>query len=295
MLLGLLMFFVLGPADNPDQWSKTFNVEGAPRLRVETGDANIHVSTSEGGSIQARLTAHNWKIGPGEIEIIDRQNGNEVDIEVRFPRRWFQVNFHSRRVDLDLVVPRHIDMNLHTGDGNIDVRGVSGVMALRSGDGKLELEDIEGTVKAHTGDGGVNVNRVKGDITLESGDGKIEVAAVDGGLHVQTGDGPVRVSGRFDVLEVKTGDGRVEASAQAGSRLTADWTLRTGDGGLTMRVPDDLEADVDLHTGDGQIDLGVPVTIAGKTDNKTVRGKLNAGGKLLTIKTGDGSIRLQRL
>jgi DUF4097 and DUF4098 domain-containing protein YvlB len=295
MFLAVLMFLALTPSDNPDQWSRSFKVEGPARLRVESGDANIHVSSREGGSIEARVTTENWKIGPGGIQILDRQNGNEVEIDVRFPRQWVQFNFHRRRVDIDLVVPQHISLDLHAGDGNIDVRGVKGDSAIRSGDGHIVIEDVAGSWKADTGYGGVRLARTDGAFFLRSGDGKIEVEDFDGSLHVQTGDGPVRVSGRFDMLDVKTGDGRVEATAQHGSKVASDWTLKTGDGGLTMHVPDELAADVELHTGDGHIELGVPVTIQGRTDQKTIRGKLNAGGRLLTIQTGDGSIRLLKL
>lgn len=295
MLLAVLLFLALIPSDSPDQWSRSYKVEGPARLRIESGDANIHVSSKEGGSIEATVTTENWKIGPGGIQIFDRQNGNDVEIEVRFPRQWVQINFHRRRVDIDLIVPQHINLDLHAGDGNVDVRGVKGDSTIRSGDGHIVIQDVQGSLKADTGDGGVRLARTEGDFSLHSGDGKIDVEEFDGSLRVETGDGPVRVSGRFDLLDVKTGDGKVEATAQAGSKVASDWTLKTGDGGLTMRVPDELAADVELHTGDGHIELGVPVSIQGRTDQKTIRGKLNAGGRLLTIRTGDGSIRLLKL
>jgi DUF4097 and DUF4098 domain-containing protein YvlB len=294
MFLGAILLLAMLPAQGSDQWAKTFHVEGPARLRVTTGDAHIHVTGGEGSAIDARVTTQHWKIGGDGIQIIDRQNGNEVEIEIRFPRRWMEIGFNNRRVDVELKVPREISLNLMTGDGNIDLRGIEGAVTLRTGDGQLELDDVSGTVRADTGDGAVRLNRARGDLTLETGDGKIDVTEADGALRVQTGDGPVRVSGRFDVLEVKTGDGRVEAVAQPGSKMTSAWTLRTGDGGLTMRIPTELSADVDLHTGDGEIELGVPVTVEGKTDKRNVRGKLNGGGQLLTIKTGDGSIRLER-
>ncbi|HMG36954.1 MAG TPA: DUF4097 family beta strand repeat-containing protein [Blastocatellia bacterium] len=295
MLLTMMLFLGLAPTSSPDQWSKSYTVDGPPTLRVETGDGNVHVRPSEGGTIEARVTTENWKIGGDGIQIVDRQNGNEVEISIKFPRRWFSLEFHRRRVDVELIVPRHLTLKLRTGDGNVDARGISGDLQLWTGDGKIELEDLDGKIRAETGDGGVYMSRAKGDVYLHSGDGKIEVIDHDGALKVETGDGPVRVSGRFDSLAVKTGDGRVEAVAQSGSRLLSDWTVRTGDGGLTMKVAEDLAADVDLHTGDGKIELGIPVNVIGKTDNKSLKGKLNSGGKLLTLQSGDGSIRLLKL
>jgi hypothetical protein len=77
--------------------------------------------------------------------------------------------------------------------------------------------------------------------------------------------------------------------------MTGAWSLRSGDGGITLRVPEDLSADLDAHTGDGRITVDLPVTVAGSISTSSVRGKLGAGGPLLRVQTGDGSIRLQRL
>jgi hypothetical protein len=102
------------------------------------------------------------------------------------------------------------------------------------------------------------------------------------------------VTGRFDALDVQTGDGRVEADVRPGSTLVSDWTLRTGDGRLSVRMPADLSAELDVHSGDGGIEVDVPVTITGRASERHVRGRLNAGGKLLSISTGDGSVRLEK-
>ncbi len=129
---------------------------------------------------------------------------------------------------------------------------------------------------------------------LRSGDGSQEIDSVDGKLHATAGDGHIRANGRFDVLELKTGDGRLDARATGGSALATGWKLESGDGTVTLEVPENLAADVDLHTGDGHIDLDITVTTSGKIRENEVRGKLNGGGNLLVIHTGDGSIRLRK-
>jgi DUF4097 and DUF4098 domain-containing protein YvlB len=152
----------------------------------------------------------------------------------------------------------------------------------------------EGRVDLHTGDGKIEIGHFKGEMQLRSGDGSQEINEVDGKLRALTGDGHIRADGRFDELELKTGDGRVDARATAGSALTTGWRLESGDGTVTLEVPENLAADVDLHTGDGHIDLDMPITTAGKIREGEVRGKLNGGGNLLMIHTGDGSIRLRK-
>lgn len=241
-----------------DEWSKTFNLTGKPDLRVETSDANIRVSTWDQNTIEAKVTTTRYKIGDGGIRIEDHQNGDEVEIDVHYPHHGFTFDVGNHRVDIDIHMPREGRVNLHTGDGKIEVAGFKGEMDLRSGDGSETLD------------------------------------AVDGKLRASTGDGHIRASGRFDELEVKTGDGPVEVRAAAGSSLNAGWRLETGDGSVTLEIPGTMAADVDLHTSDGHIDLDIPVTTDGKLRENEVRGKINGGGSLMTIRTGDGSIHLRK-
>ena len=287
----LVSFF---PSAQTDEWKKTYNLESTPKLRVETSDANIIVSAWDNKSISARVTTQGWKIGGDGLNIVERQTGDKVEIEVHFPRHMFQMGWHNRRVDIEIRVPREANLDLHTGDGHVDLQGVRGTIALRSGDGKLKLSELQGTLNASTGDGHIELTNVRGDVTLHTGDGPIDVTGADGSLKAETGDGHMRVNGRFDLLNVKTGDGGIEASAQAGSKLDADWRLSTGDGNLTLRLPETISANVELHTNDGHIDLGMPVTISGRTGTRELRGQLNGGGKLLSLRTGDGSIRLEK-
>lgn len=291
-LLVFLALFSVSPARTTDEWNKTFNLERSGKLHINTSDANIRVTSCDCSTVSARITTVGWKIGGDGINIIDRQTGDQIDIEVKFPRHVFQINWGNHRVDIELKVPRAIDLDLHTGDGNVDVQGVKGQLALRSGDGHLNLTDLQGTLKAETGDGNIDMHNVQGDITLHTGDGRIDLVGIDGALRAETGDGRVKVAGRFDVLDVKTGDGGIEATANEGSKLDADWRLNTGDGNLTLRIPSTISADVQLQTSDGSIDFDMPVTISGRAGKREVHGQINGGGKLLSLRTGDGSIRL---
>ncbi len=282
------------PSGSTDEWTKSFKLERTAQLRVETSDANIRVTSCECSTVEARITTQGWKIGGDGINIVDRQTGDQIDIEVRFPRHAFQINWGNRRVDIEIKVPRDADLDLHTGDGNVDVQGVKGTVLLRSGDGNLELSELQGTLKADTGDGNIDMRNVRGDLTLHTGDGNIDVSGIDGSLRAETGDGRVRVNGRFDVLDVKTGDGGIEAVAAEGSKMEANWRLNTGDGNLTLRLPATIAADVELETNDGSIDFDMPVTVSGRQGKGEVHGQINGGGKLLSLKTSDGTIRLEK-
>jgi hypothetical protein len=261
VVLGALGFAAVLPAA-ADEWSKTYNISGKPDLHIDTSDANIHVSTWDQNTIEAKVVTVKYKIGSGGIRIEEHQEGDRVEIGVRFPHLDINIGFlpsdWNRHVDVFIQMPREGKVNLRTGDGKIELAGFKGEMELHSGDGSEVLD------------------------------------AVDGKLRASTGDGHIRASGRFDELDLKTGDGELDVSAMAGSSLTGVWRLETGDGSVNLGVPSELSADVDLHTSDGHIDLDMPVTTSGKLRENEVHGKINGGGSLLTIRTGDGSIHLRK-
>jgi DUF4097 and DUF4098 domain-containing protein YvlB len=241
-----------------DEWSKTYNLSGKADLRVETSDANIRVTTWDQNTIEAKVVTSRYKIGEGGIRVEEHQNGDTVEIDVRYPHHNFNVEWGQHKVDIVIQMPREGRVNLRTGDGKIDIAGLKGEMDLHSGDGSVNLD------------------------------------GVDGKLHASTGDGHITAHGRFDELELKTGDGHVDARATQGSTLASGWRLETGDGNVSLEIPNDLSADVSLHTSDGHIDLDMPIVTEGKIRENEVHGKLNGGGSPLTIRTGDGSIHLRK-
>jgi phage baseplate assembly protein gpV len=258
LMVGLCLAAV--PLARAEQWSKIFTLSGKPDLRVETSDANIRVDTWDRNTVEARVTAEGWKIGEGGVKIIEHQTGNSIELEVRLPRTVCIVCFHSpsHRVDVEIQVPREGRVDLRTSDGSIRLANFKGDMDLQSSDGAVEVEGVDGTLKAHAS------------------------------------DGQIKIAGRFDSLQLSSSDGRIEARALAGSTISSGWDLHSGDGSVTMQLPETFAADVELRTGDGHISLDMPVNVEGTLRHNSIHGKLNGGGNLLTIHTGDGSIRLEK-
>jgi hypothetical protein len=254
--IGLWVALSLSLLAQCEEWTKTFTITGQPELRVETSDAAIHVDTWDQKAIEARVTSQKWGFGQGGVQVFDHQTGDSVEIEVRFPHGIHIMSVGDRRTLIEIRMPR------------------------------------EGKVRLHTGDGEIRLRDLKGDFDLQSGDGHVEANGVDGTLKAHSGDGHIRAKGRFDELDISTRDGRIEAEAVAGSSIGRGWDLKTGDGSVSLTIPENFAADVTLHTGDGHITLEMPLTVQGRYDSSNVHGKLNGGGAPLTIHTGDGSIRL---
>ena len=261
-----------------DEWSKTYQISQRADLHVTTDDGNVNIISSDQKQIDAHVTTTGgFRIGPSDVRIEENQSGDRVEISVKLPRMSFHLFGGSHgSVRVDVRVPRDLDLDIHTGDGNIAMQPVAGRIRIDTGDGNVTADGVRGTVRMH------------------SGDGHIDGTNMDGSLDVDTGDGRINVRGRFDALNLKTGDGSIEAEASSGSKIISSWTLRSGDGHINLRLPSDFGADLDAHTGDGHITLDIPISVTGSLSHSSIHGKLNGGGGSLSISSGDGSIHLEK-
>src|SRR5579863_7592508 len=188
----LILAALASPLTFADEWHKTFAVSGKPDLRIDVGDGSVSIHASERKEIDARLTTEGWRITDSEVRVVDHQSGDRVEIDVRVPRLNIVFNRHS--VHLELLVPRELIAQVHSGDG------------------RISAQDL------------------KGELHFSSGDGAIEANSIDGIFEAKTGDGHIRASGRWDRLDLQTEDGSVEADARTGSKMAASWRVNTGDG-----------------------------------------------------------------
>jgi hypothetical protein len=252
------MVLAAAVAARADDWNKTFQVTATPSVVVDASEGSIEVFSVEALEVSASVYTRGWRIADDEVQVKAQQNGNRIEITVSIPSHARFATFSNRSIRISVKVPATSDLDLRSKDGHLLVDGV------------------------------------KGNHRLYSGDGRIEARGLDGKLKAETRDGSMRVDGRFDQLDLNTGDGKIEADVKTGSRMSAGWSVRTGDGSVTLRLPQDFAADLTAHTGDGRVTVDLPLTVSGSLRENEMRGKLNGGGYPLEVRTGDGSIRLAR-
>jgi len=107
-------------------------------------------------------------------------------------------------VSFEIYVPRQATLHVSSGDGALNLDGVTGQITLRSGDGPIEVAN-----------GG-------GQLQLNTGDGPIRVIKFDGQVDARTGDGTIALDGNFNALSARTGDGTITLTVPAGSSFTIE-------------------------------------------------------------------------
>lgn len=76
--------------------------------------------------------------------------------------------------------------------------------------------------------------------------------------------------------------------------MRSHWNLSSGDGKISLALPANFLADLDVSTKDGRIESEFAGAITRRGDGSELRAKLNGGGNMLTVRTGDGNVKISR-
>jgi DUF4097 and DUF4098 domain-containing protein YvlB len=230
-----------------------------------------------------------------EIKVQTDQQGDVVTIKVTGPRRTefrgVTIGMHiSPTARLRVVVPRSSNIQATSGDGSI------------------RAEAVEGKILLTTQDGSVTATRIGGDIQIRSGDGSIRLDNVTGKLDLETEDGSIGLEAQPSVLKARTGDGSIRAMISPDSAMTDNWDLATSDGSVMLQLPGLFNAEIDAETSDGTVRSDHPLLSdedrlerrrgedgdERRERRRVLRAKMGDGGKILKVRTGDGTIRIER-
>ncbi|MBY0497618.1 MAG: DUF4097 domain-containing protein [Cyanobacteria bacterium] len=276
---------------------KTFKVTGQPELVLDTFDGSIELHSWDRNEIEVEIEKRAMEQTLlDEIKIDAQQQGDKIIIKVTGPTRTehrgvtIGVNI-SPTARLRVAVPRLANINAVSGDGSI------------------RAEAIDGRIMLRTSDGSVAASRLGGDVQIRSGDGSIRIDNATGKIDLETDDGSVTVeAARPSVLHLRTGDGSVRVEIDSDTTMTENWDITTSDGSVSLTLPGVFNADLDAETSDGAVRTNHPLLDSDDRDTRRdgegrderrerrrmLRTRLGDGGKILRIRTGDGTIRIDR-
>jgi DUF4097 and DUF4098 domain-containing protein YvlB len=272
---------------------KTFTVTGQPNIVLDTFDGAIELHSWDRAEVEVEIEKRAMEQALiDEMKVEAEQQGDRIVVKVTGPARaefrGVTVGIHiSPTARLRVAVPRN---------SNIEAT---------SGDGSIRAEAIEGRLVLNTSDGSVTGTRIGGDVQIRSGDGSIRLDNATGTLDLETTDGSIGIDGRPSVLKARTGDGSIRAQIDGDAAMLGDWDLTTSDGSVVLTLPDGFNGELDAETSDGTVRSSHPALEDAARDHdgeggdrrerrRTLRAKMGEGGRTLRVRTGDGSIRIER-
>lgn len=260
---------------------KRYSVKETPDVVLATFDGVIEVRSWDRPEvlIQIEKRGHDKDI-VRKIEVLAEQKGRRISIETRYSGKTSFVGFgvwQSPSARLIATVPRHANLQVRTGDGTVTVAKVTGTIDVRSDDGSIRVTETDGELLA------------------ETSDGSIQLEDVAGRVEARTGDGTVRLSGTPSVVRARSGDGSMILRIRSGAVMAEDWMIATNDGTVTLELPDGFNAEIEAEPSSGsrvRNDLTLADSSGGTREARILTGKLGTGGKKITLRSGDGTIRL---
>ena len=275
--------------------TKTFKVAGLPEIDLDTFDGAIEIHSWDKAEVEVEIEKRAMEQSLiDQIKVEATQQGDKIVLKVTGPSRTdfggLTIGVHiSPTARLRVVVPR-----------------ASNIVA-RSGDGAIRAEALDGKIVLNTVDGSVTATRLSGDINVRSGDGSIRLDKITGRIDLETDDGSIGFEGKPSILHLKTGDGSVRAQIDVETVMTDNWDVTTGDGSITLTLPSAFNAELDAETSDGAVRSSHPLLAEGRDERRggegsddrrerrrVLRAKMGDGGKSLKVRTGDGTIRIER-
>lgn len=221
------------------------DLEGIDSVRFELGAEDFDLSGTAGdqGRLEGRACASHRDL-LDRLVLTQERDGTTLVVSAERPRSGLSSLFGTRYAYIDVAgnLPDDLDVELHLGSGDADIRGVASLEA-RIGSGDLDARDIPGAVGVRVGSGDLELVAT-GPLRVDSiGSGDLEARGVAGDVRIgSVGSGDlllVDVEGSIEATRIGSGDLDVRG---AGGDLRVD---RIGSGDVdhrevagTVQLPD---------------------------------------------------------
>lgn len=252
----------------PEHFQRTFTVSPGEMLNVQNYKGTIHVSAADGNQVvvdvQKRFEGDDSdrKWWMENLKVNFSNDPGNVKVKVEYPTQnctfCFQFHEYIAAVQLEIRVPRQMNVMLDGYKPDIKVSGLQGDIAIKSYKAPMLIEGTTGAIRIET---------YKDTIKLQD----------------------VKIRGSLAIKSYK-------ADAEVNARdLGQSADLENEKGSITIRVPGDAGLDVDYSGGRRSTfhsDFNLAMATGSSSD---VHGTINGGGTRLRLRTVKGSVSLEKL
>jgi hypothetical protein len=304
VLLGFSVLLAASSALAESRIEKILKLEPGGRFVLETDEGNVTVMGTSSPRAGVVITSNRDNLD-SLFHFSFEGDGRLARVTARREPLWGR----GGSLHFEVEVPAQTQLEIKTGDGNIEASGMRGDADLNTGDGKIEVSGLGGKLTAHTGDGNIRLREITGSVQVRTSDGNIEANSIDGALNARTGDGWIRLekvtgdvvagSGDGDIniesaggrVEAKTGDGKVRVVF--GKANASGGELETGDGSVDVTLDRTVNLNVEASTTDASVTTDLPIKLSAPLSESHLAGSIGSGGARLIVRAHDGPVRIE--
>jgi len=251
---------------------RTFTVSPGGTLIVDADSASVHVSGGDAKQVIVRMSARGTEENLAATKLDAFQKGDDVTVMMRQGKKgWFGWNSWNGEGHIEITVPPHYGINVHTAGGSVELTDSVGSATLHTSGGDIIAKNVNGNVEAKTSGGGIFADTIRGDIDAGTSGGDLRLLNVDGKIRGQTSGGSVQCS----LVGINRG---ISAT--------------TSGGDIKLILPRATTANIEAISSGGGFSSDLPVTTNDWQDGH-VKGSLNGGGQTIDARTSGGGISLR--
>jgi hypothetical protein len=185
--------------------------------------------------------------------------------------------------DLVLDVPTSADLELTSGQGDVQVIGVTGLVSVDNGTGDVDVQSL-GVVNVTNNTG--NITAFAAVATLTTGTGNLD-ADIAGVAILRAGTGNIRATlGQGGDVDNGTGNINLTLADADFGHLS----VTNGTGNIDITLPPGLGVDIEAHSQTGNVALPAGATLA-QVDGRTVT-RIGVGGNRIVAVCNTGNINI---
>lgn len=295
--------------------TKTFEMKPEGLVLVYSDDGPITINSWDRDEVEVTMKKTAWgrsrrdaERNLDDIEIDFSQRGNNLYIR-EIPGRGYNVRlglldlFRGRvefgtRISFEINLPRSMNLDLTSDDGDIRITEVQGEMSLNTDDGDIILYDVNFTrLDVEIDDGDFRAENVKpvqsytnSIILINCDDGEIvlrnvETETID--MNLDDANVIMRdVTVTNITADLDDGDFEADISLGGNGRIR----IWSDDGTVELWLPEQISAQLNLFANGGRIRTNFPLDVERDEGESWVRDILGNGNANIRIETSDGDI-----
>lgn len=202
---------------------------GIKSLEIDAGAGELRV-TGQNLIEQIQVTASvvGQALTPKDYVLTLEKRGNKAILIAKIVREWSS-NDNPAYIDLDVVLPQKLALNVIDGSGDTFVANIANGVKIKDGSGALNVKTITGDLLIDDGSGDMFIATVTGNTEIEDGSGEIELLTVTGDVVIDDGSGELTIDTVDGQVEIEDGSGRIRVE-----NVTGKVSIEDGSGDINV-------------------------------------------------------------
>jgi Putative adhesin/Domain of unknown function (DUF5668) len=287
-------------------------------LRVNDDHGAVRVSVADDKKVTVVIRKRVGAESQGDADKYNQQTKPEIAVAgnaMVLDARTQAAGDHSVQTDLDISIPRKMELHITGRRGDVSVTGRDGPVEIASQHGDVSVEDVNGSVKLNLEKSSAKVEQINGDVHIEGRLNEVSVSDVKGSVQL---DGEFqesvklarisksvsfkssrtdmefsRIDGELDLdsddLHADQITGPVHLTTRSKEirleDVSGDVRLQNDNGGIEISMRSLGNVQIDSRSGDVQ--LSVPDKAGFRVDARTRDGEIQSDFPELKIDNGD--------